>query len=237
MKFSGPLFALAIFSICSIARAHEISSKSHQSACMYRKAVNCLTDFIIIYVSKVINVAKKKQVLKQKIIDDICQRPYGMCTSTYSTEDCSPNKKNLVTRFEDAVSASITLICREDANYLRNISRTLHCFELLKLTNCINPNGLLSPIVIFGTRYTPEHFRAIEKKAIRCLDNAQMSPDECGEHPDIEGTRDILRVFLARADFSRPSRSDANRGQSGSHVTAVLALGVMTAAAVSMRHL
>ncbi|KAL1447926.1 hypothetical protein MTO96_044184, partial [Rhipicephalus appendiculatus] len=53
--------------------AQEISPKNHRSACMYRKAVNCMTDFILLYITKVINVAKKKQALKQKIVDDICQ--------------------------------------------------------------------------------------------------------------------------------------------------------------------
>ncbi|KAL1471428.1 hypothetical protein MTO96_004391, partial [Rhipicephalus appendiculatus] len=164
-------------------------------------------------------------------------RPKGICAYTHSTEDCSPNQKNVVTRVEDAISASIAMICREDAAYLMNMSRTLHCFELLKLNDCINPNGMFSPIAIFGTSHTPEQCRTIEKKAIRCLNNVQLSPDECGENPDIEGTRDMLRVFLASADCSRPSRSNAVRPQPVPHVPAAVALGVMTAAALSMRRL
>lgn len=217
--------------------AHENSSKRHRSACKYRKAVNCLTDFMLIYTSKVITVAKKKQELKQKIVDDICQRPKGNCAKTHSTEDCNPDQKNVVTRFEDAISASIAVICREDAAFLMNMSRTLHCVEVLKLNDCINPNGILSPVAIFGTSHTPEQCRTIEKKAIRCSDNALLRPDECGEHPDIEGARDVLHVFLARADCSRQSRSGAVQPQPVSHASAVFALGAIVVAAVPMRRI
>lgn len=189
----------------------EVSSKHHRTTCQYRRAMNCLTDFATIYTSKVMTVAKKKQVLKRKIVDDICKRPPGTCASTHSTEDCGLSQKNVVTRFEEAQSSSLAVVCRGDAAFLMNMSRTLHCLELLKLNDCLNPNGMLSAVAIFGVSHTSDQCRTIESKALGCVDRALLSPDACGERPDVDGMRDLVHAFLASADCSRQHRSDTIR--------------------------
>lgn len=130
-------------------------------------------------------------------------------------------------RFEDAISASVAMVCREDASFLKNMSRTLHCFDLLKLNDCINPNGMFSPVAIFSTRHTSEMCRVIENKVNRCLDSGLLSPDECGERPDVEGTRDLFRLFFASADCSEQSRSDTARPLPGSGLLVFAAAAVV----------
>lgn len=207
--------------------AMQVASKRQRSSCQYRKAVNCLTDFMMIYMSKVAAISKKKKELQQKIVDEICQRPAGICASTHSTDDCSSRQRDVVKRFEDAMSASVAMVCREDASFLKNMSRTLHCFDLLKLNDCINPNGMFSPVAIFSTRHTSEMCRVIESKVNRCLDSALLSPDECGERPDVEGTRDLFRLFFASADCSEQSRSDSARPLPGSGLFVFVAAAVV----------
>ncbi|XP_070388601.1 uncharacterized protein [Dermacentor albipictus] len=207
--------------------ARQVASKHQRTTCQYRKAVNCLTDFMIIYTSKVATIAKKKQELQQKIIDEICQRPAGICASTHSTDDCSSQQRNVVKRFEDAMSASVAEVCREDASLLKNMSRTLHCFDLLKLNDCLNPNGMFSAVAIFSTRHTPEMCRVIENKVTHCLDRALPSPDECGEHPDVDGVRNLFRLFLANVDCSKQSRSDTARPLPGSRLFVFVAAAVV----------
>ncbi|KAH6938285.1 hypothetical protein HPB50_008332 [Hyalomma asiaticum] len=133
-----------------------------------------------------------------------------------STRSCSGYdnaETKVLTLAATAMKAfNCTVRAEEDVRYLQtDMSRTLHCLELLKLNDCLNPNGMLSAVAIFGVSHTSEQCRTIESKAVGCVDRALLSPDACGERPDIDGIHDFVHAFLASADCSREPRSDSIR--------------------------
>ncbi|XP_077513312.1 uncharacterized protein LOC144124489 isoform X2 [Amblyomma americanum] len=211
-------------------RGQHLASWRAPGACNYRRAINCVTDFIATYTSKVAMAAKRKEELKQAHADVICQRRQGTCTANHSVVDCTANQRATVARFEGGLSRSIAQLCLDDAALLKNLSKTLHCWDLLKLNACFNPSGLLTAPALFSARHTHKQCRDIEVKMIRCLDGTLGGA--CGERPDLQGTRNLVSALLSTADCSVAA---ARSSSAGGRVAAFLTLPVAVAAALALR--
>lgn len=222
--------AVIVLVLIVVGGGQDLVTGQAPAECQYRRAINCIADFMTIYASKIATAAKKKQQLKQADADTICQWSEGSCAAKHSVLDCTANQRAAVARFDGGVYRAIAALCLDDASLLKNLSRTLHCWNLLKLNDCFNPSGLLTAPALFSATHSPERCRDIEAKMIRCLDGALG--DACDEQPDIEGARTMLRAFLSQADCSAAS---APSGAGGPAAAAILVVAAAVATALAAR--
>lgn len=197
----------ALFVILSVCEA-EIAGMP--DGCQYRKAMNCLTDRATLLSAKVATTAKKKQELKQSFIDEVCQHEEKSCQADILVHDCPQTQRMTVNRTVAAFSGAVDVLCKDDASLLKNLSWTFHCWDLLKMMNCLYPSGLINAAAIFGSKRTPEQCKSVTLKMSQCIDDTLGDLDLCGETPDVEGARNVVLTVLSNLDCTRPKNGATN---------------------------
>ncbi|XP_077557768.1 uncharacterized protein LOC144173123 [Haemaphysalis longicornis] len=196
----GIVAAAALFTIVSVCQAETAGITD---GCQYRKAMNCLTDLATLRSAKVATTAKKKQELKQSFIDEVCQHGEKKCEAEQLVQDCAHTQRLTVNRTVAAFSGAVDVLCEDNASLLKNLSWTFHCWDFLKMRNCLYPGGLVNAAAIFGSKRTHEQCRTVSLRMSQCVDTTLGDLELCGETPDIEGARSVVLTVFSNLDCTR----------------------------------